>query len=112
MPRQHKYNARPTRIVDARFPQGHTFPSKKEAEVYRKLSLLEKAGKVSGLRCQVRYPLTVNNCLVSTYAADFVYFDVELAREVVADAKGYRTREYRIKKKLMKAIHGIDITEL
>jgi hypothetical protein len=37
---------------------------------------------------------------------------VENGVRVVADAKGYATREYRLKRKLMKAVYGIEITEL
>ena len=30
-------------------------------------------------------------------------------REIVEDAKGFETPEFKLKKKLMKAVHGIDI---
>ena len=44
------------------------------------------------------------------YIADFVY--IRNGRFVVEDAKGVRTKEYRIKRKLMLYIHGIRITEV
>ena len=43
------------------------------------------------------------------YVADFVY--VEGGREVVEDVKGYRTAEYKRKRRLMKKIYGVDIRE-
>lgn len=91
---------------------GVRFDSKREAEMYQGLLLEQKAGKIRDLRRQVRYPLAVNGVLVCTYVADAVYWDNRLAREVVADAKGVRTREYRIKRKLMLAIHNVEILEL
>lgn len=36
---------------------GMTFDSKKEAKRYQELSLLQKAGEISGLQTQVRYVL-------------------------------------------------------
>ena len=45
-----------------------------------------------------------------TYAADFVY--TEDGQTVVEDAKGVRTKEYIIKRKLMLYIHGIQVKEV
>ena len=44
------------------------------------------------------------------YRADFAY-TLRDGREVVEDVKGVRTPEYKIKKKLMLWIHGIEIKE-
>jgi hypothetical protein len=57
----------------------------------------------------VRYPLEVNGVPVATYVADFVYS--EAGREVVEDAKGVLLDVYKIKRKLMLALHGIEIRE-
>lgn len=46
-----------------------------------------------------------------TYIADFVYTDAATGKLVVEDAKGMRTRDYIIKRKLMLYIHGIKIRE-
>ncbi|MBB4861373.1 hypothetical protein HNP46_000184 [Pseudomonas nitritireducens] len=89
-------------------PEGY-FDSKGEYKRFLDLQLLERAGVISDLRRQVRYPLQIGDCLVSTYIADFVY--TEKGREVVEDFKGFRTREYLQKKRLMKDIHGIEIYE-
>jgi hypothetical protein len=99
--RSSKYFARRV-IVD-----GNKFHSKKEAKRYGELKILEKAGKITNLRLQVRYKIVVQ----SVYVADFVYDDLDRDSHIVEDAKGYRTREYLRKKKLMKAQHGIEILE-
>jgi hypothetical protein len=43
------------------------------------------------------------------YVADFVY--QENGQTVVEDVKGYKTREYKAKKKLMASQHEIEIRE-
>lgn len=44
------------------------------------------------------------------YYADFVYF--ENGERIVEDVKGVRTEAYKIKRKLMRWIHGIEIREV
>lgn len=46
------------------------------------------------------------------YVADFVYTDNNTAEQVVEDAKGERTKEYIIKRKLMLYLKGIRIKEV
>ena len=46
------------------------------------------------------------------YIADFSYFDCDSGQITVEDAKGFKTPEYRLKKKLMLWIHGIRIKEV
>lgn len=58
---------------------------------------------------QVRFPLEVNGVLVCHYVADFVY--VEAGRRVVEDAKGFRTPIYKLKRRLMLALHNVEIRE-
>lgn len=89
--------------------EGIVFPSRKEANRYIELKLLEHAGKIRGLERQVKFPLIVNGVKVCTYVADFVY--QQGTKAIVEDAKGYRTREYNLKRKLMKACHGVEILE-
>jgi hypothetical protein len=96
----HKYGAKPT-MVD-----GRRFASKREARRYSELKLAEQAGKIENLRCQVRYRLVQ----VVHYVADFVY--CENGNEIVEDVKGYRTREYKAKKKQMADQLGIEIREV
>lgn len=89
---------------------GERFDSRWEGERWNQLRLAVRAGLITDLRRQVSYELAVNGVKICSYRADFVYRD-ETGKEVVEDAKGHRTREYLIKKALMRAIHGIEIFE-
>jgi hypothetical protein len=99
--REHKYRAKPTEV------DGIKFASKKEAHRYKELQLLQRAGKIAGLRKQVAFPIVIN----TRYIADFVYLDLQTGLEIVEDVKGYRTGVYKQKKKLMLQQHGIEIKE-
>lgn len=96
---------------------GETFDSRKEAHRYGELLLLQKAGVISDLKRQVKFELIpsqrVNGKVAEracTYVADFVY--TENGKKVVEDTKGFRTKDYIIKRKLMLYIHGIQIREV
>lgn len=96
---------------------GITFDSKKEAERYGRLKLLQRAGRISDLKLQVEFvlfPSYIENGKVIErawkYVADFVY--TENGRQIVEDAKGKRTAEYIGKRKAMLAIHNIRIREV
>lgn len=56
--------------------------------------------------------LEVNGYCITTYRPDFVYRDLETGALVYEDTKGVRTREYELKRRLVKAIHGVDIVEV
>lgn len=108
-----KYHNRKTVV------NGHTFDSKKEANRYSELLLLERAGAIHDLRTQVKYVLIPSQRSKETgkiierecsYKADFVY--TEGGETVVEDVKGYRTKEYIIKRKLMLHVYGIRIREI
>lgn len=86
------------------------FASKKEGKRYIDLCLLQRSGAIFGLKTQVHYPIHINGMLVCKYIADFVYYNKK-GSKVVEDTKGYRTTEYKLKKKLMLAVHGIEILE-
>lgn len=88
---------------------GITFHSKKEAARYSDLKLLERAGQIKDLRLQVPFVFEHNDVRICKYLADFCYR--ENGREVVEDCKGKSTREYRLKRKLMKAFFAIEILE-
>lgn len=125
--RYRKYNNKKIEV------DGMTFDSKKEANRYKELSLLQKAGEISGLQTQVRYVLIPSQREVSdevytrgenkgkykpgkllerecTYVADFVYY--KDGKVIVEDTKGFRTKEYIIKRKLMLYVHHIQIKEI
>ena len=96
----------------------HTFDSKHEAEMYQELALRERAGEISDLQIQVPFELIPKQVAPSgkkyrecKYIADFVYKDSN-SETIVADAKGLKTKEYIIKKKLMLKVWGIEIKEI
>lgn len=107
-----KYHSKKT-VVD-----GQKFDSKKEARRYQELLLLEKAGKIKNLSRQVKFVLIPsqrdeNGKVVErecSYKADFTY--EEGIKTVVEDVKGYRTKEYIIKRKLLLYQYGIRIREI
>lgn len=103
---KNKYGAKKVKASD-----GQVFDSRKEFQRYGILKLLERGGKISCLQRQVKYVLipkqgAMREC---SYVADFVYREGD--QLVVEDCKGYRTEAYRIKKKLMLWVHGIEIRE-
>lgn len=100
----HKYHARRAEI------DGFKFASRAEARRYQELRLVEAAGEIRNLKCQVRFPLVVNDVKIGTYVCDFQYRDRSGA-VIVEDVKGCRTQVYKIKRALMKALYHIDILE-
>jgi hypothetical protein len=103
-----KFGNQPT-VVD-----GMRFASKAEAQRYAWLKLAQAAGEIEGLECQPRFPLKVEGQLICTYVADFRYREVRTGRVVVEDVKSAPTRTpvYRLKAKLLAALHGIEIVEV
>lgn len=94
------------------------YDSRKEHRRADQLKLMQRAGLISNLSEQVTYvliptqrdsdgKLLEREC---AYVADFVYDKDGVT--VVEDTKGFRTPEYRIKRKLMLYIHGIRIKEV
>ena len=95
---------------------GHRFDSKREGARYRELKLMEKAGMIRNLKLQVPFPIIVNEELICKYIADFVYDEeIEWAagkswQPIVEDVKGGPLLpQFVLKRKLMKAVRGIDI---
>lgn len=115
---------------------GITFDSKREANRYCELKLLERAGEIIGLKMQVKYllipaqyetydrygkkgqrlkdgqRLLEKEC---AYVADFVYQDAHTGELVVEDVKSEATKKkesYIIKRKLMLSVYGIKIREI
>ena len=116
-----KYHSRKS-VVD-----GIVFDSGREACRYQQLKLLEKANKITGLALQVKFELlpaqyeeTVEvftkgpkkgqpkrgKCIEKAvfYVADFVF--CENGMMIVEDAKGCRTKDYIIKRKLFRWRYG------
>ncbi|WP_439605465.1 DUF1064 domain-containing protein [Shinella sp.] len=88
---------------------GILFDSKAEARFYADLKNRERAGEVTEIELQREYDLMVNGVLVARYRADFVFFDRILRARRVVDVKGFATRDFRLKAKLMKGCFGIDV---
>lgn len=97
-----KYNNTVVETEDGRFD------SQREHARWCELKLLLRAGEITDLRRQVSYDLRVNGVVVARYVADFVYTTVGNVT-VVEDVKGVATATFQIKRKLMRAIHDIDI---
>lgn len=108
-----KYQNKPQEV------DGIKFSSKKEAREYSRLKLLQDRGDIKGLKIQVKFDFPIGGKVVRfvdsnrilTYIADFEYFDMYGNRKVV-DVKGFKTRDYLIKKALMMAVHGILVEEV
>lgn len=105
-----KYHAKKTEV------DGITFPSKHEAHRYCELKLLQKAGEISSLELQVSFELQPSfrykgkTIRAIKYIADFTYFDRD-GKMHIEDAKGVKTKEYQLKKKLM-LFKGWEIEEV
>ena len=101
---KNKYRAQPVVTDEGRFA------SKKEYADWCALKLREKAGLITHLQRQVKFPLTINAQLVTTFIADAVFF--ENGKRVVVDSKGVQTPAYKLKKKLMRALLNIEVQEI
>lgn len=99
-PKRSKYNAKKTTV------DGITFDSKKEADYYCELLIMKMAGEVISFEMQVPYELQPKyqrngkTFRAIKYIADFVVTYADGHVEVV-DVKGVRTKEYRLKRKML-----------
>ena len=109
IPPRRKFRNRPTEI------DGHKFDSQAEGRRYEELRLLELAGEISDLRVHPKWDLVVNGALICRYTADFCYLPKGPGDYVIEDVKGgqaTKTAVYKIKKKLMLALVGLDVVEV
>jgi hypothetical protein len=116
--RRNKFGAVPTVVENIRFH------SKKEARRYQELRLLEQAGEIRELEIQPKFPLFVPGrgaggpyarVHVADYVADFRYREGERGILRIEDVKGGRATKtpiYRLKKRMVEALYGIEITEV
>lgn len=100
-----KYHAKKTEY------NGRTFDSKKEANRAWELDMLKKAGEVVDIDYQPVFVCVVEGKKICKYYADFqvTYAD---GRVEIEDVKGMKTPVYRLKKKLVEALFGVEILEL
>ena len=85
-----------------------------EAARCDELHVLQVGGLIRDLEAhpQPRFDLDVNGVHVTRYLADFSYVDVETGEKRVEDVKGFATAEYKLKKALMLAVHGVEVQEV
>jgi len=102
-PKRHKFNAKKVTI------DGITFDSTKEGNRYLYLKARQAAGEISHLELQPKFKFAIGARKVTydsgrqvTYRADFTYFDGQ--HRVIEDVKGFRTKEYKLKKAFVQAI--------
>ena len=95
---QSKYRNKKTQV------DMYVFDSAKEAQRYRELKLLERAGEISNLELQPRFLLQESfkkngkTYRKIDYVADFKY--IEKGKTKVEDVKGLQTDVFKIKHKL------------
>lgn len=94
---------------------GTIFMSRKEAKYAEQLDFLKKASndheRVVSYEMQVPYKIVVNGKHICKYLADFRVLYADGHTEVI-DVKGVRTNTYSLKKKLVEALHDIQIIEV
>lgn len=98
VPKKHKFNAKAT-VVD-----GIRFDSKKEAQFYRDLKLLQRTGEVLCFLRQVPLHLPGNTKLV----IDFLVFNTDGSVRFV-DVKGMETETFKIKKRMVEELYPIEV---
>lgn len=101
-----KYHAQPTEY------DGRRYASKAEARYAVVVKAREMAGEITDVAYQPVFDLVVNGVKVGRYVADFSWTEVATGERVVVDVKGVRTPVFKLKTKLVKAIHGVNVTEV
>lgn len=98
--------------------KGITFDSKAEHKRWCYLVMLQKAKEIRDLQRQVPFELIPalarprgGKERPTHYIADFTYTD-KAGNQVVEDVKGAVTPEFRLKRKLMLWVHGIEVQEI
>jgi len=109
IPSYRKYSNK--KVVTA---SGIKYDSKREAKYGAELELLERCGAIRDLQRQVRFEIIPKQDgeRACTYILDFMFFDKEKGGYVYVDVKGMKTEVYNLKRKLMRHVHGIVITEV
>lgn len=110
--RPHKYGAKKATV------DGVNFSSKREAKRWMELRMLLEGGEIKDLRRQVKIALIGRADMIRTptgraayYVADFIYIDNRTGLEIIEDAKGYPTPEYKLKRAIL-AAQGVQIVEV
>jgi hypothetical protein len=88
---------------------GITFDSKREAAYYAELKLRERAGEVSEVELQPRFPLMVGSEVIGSYRADFKFWDNRENKQRVVDIKGVEPKGFRRTLKHVRAQYGVEV---
>lgn len=97
---------------------GFVYDSKTEYQRYCYLNLMARAGEITNLERQVKYPLqtktnppitikTANG--VAQYTPDFVYHD-KWGKQIIEDVKGYRDEASKFRIRVFEALYGVKVT--
>jgi hypothetical protein len=97
---RHKFHAKRTEC------NGIKFSSKKEAAYYQKLMMMKQSAQIVFFLRQA--PLHLPGGV--RYVVDFVEFWADGSVRFV-DVKGFKTPEYKAKKKMVEALYPIEIIE-
>ncbi|MGC8900127.1 MAG: DUF1064 domain-containing protein [bacterium] len=107
-----KYHNKPVEV------DGIRFASQKEANRYKELMLLKRAGEIKWIIPHPEYAVFAGvpdkpetHKRVFTYIADFKYMDKQ-GKIHVEDVKGVRTQVYKLKKRIIEALYHIKIEEV
>lgn len=104
-PKKSKYGNKKTEV------EGIVFDSQREANRYKQLKLMQKAGLIGLLELQIPFELNSGGTHSLRYIADFVYVDSRTGEKTVEDCKGMKTAVYLKKKRLMWKVYKIKIKE-
>ena len=98
---------------------GYSFDSVKEANRYKELMMLQKCGEINGLKLQPVYVLQDGfdykgkRIRAIKYIGDFEYIESKSGEKVLEDTKGFKTKDYLLKAKMLKNRYPeIDFREL
>ena len=91
---------------------GYTFDSIAEYKRYLQLRTMYQAGELLFLGVHTRFPIVINTHPICVYESDFNYIRKGEVFAVVEDVKAVRTKEFILKKKLMLAVLGLEVTEI
>ncbi len=114
---KNKYNNKKVQL------DGITFDSRKEANRYAELKLMQQCGAIKDLQLQKMFVLIPSQYIdgkcverACRFKADFYYFDNYSQKWICEDVKGYKDSKaydlYVIKRKLMLYVHGIRVVEI
>lgn len=106
--KESKFGAVPTETAD-----GQKFKSTLEANFYKRMWVLERAGEVTLIEREIRYELIVNGVFIAAYLLDFrITYATGVVEFIDCKSQPTKTPLYMMKKQLMKALFNIEIKEV